>query len=111
MILDGESGGPYHNWRVTTQVIKKELDEIGLFAVDVVTVPPAGRDFTSFTPDWSKYKVIVFNYDAPDGRWPAEVKRSFENYMRNGGGMVTVHAADNAFPGWKAWNEMIGVGG
>ena len=26
MILDGESGGTYHNWRVTTQVLKKELD-------------------------------------------------------------------------------------
>ena len=31
--------------------------------------------------------------------------------MRNGGGLVIVHAADNAFPGWKAFNEMIGVGG
>jgi hypothetical protein len=111
MILDGESGGPYHNWRVTTQVIKKELDETGLFAVDVVTAPPAGADFTSFKPDWSKYRVIVFNYDAPDERWPAGLKTSFENYMRNGGGLVTVHAADNAFPDWKAWNEMIGVGG
>lgn len=111
MILDGESGGPYHNWRVTTQVLKKELDEVGLFDVEIVTAPPAGADFSNFKPDWSKYKVIVFNYDAPDDRWPAELKTSFENYMRNGGGLVTVHAADNAFPGWKAWNEMIGVGG
>ncbi len=111
MILDGESGGTYHNWRVTTQVIKKELDEVGLFEVDVVTVPPAGGDFSSFKPEWAKYKVIVFNYDAPDERWPAEVKSSFESYMRNGGGMVSVHAADNAFPGWQAFNEMIGVGG
>jgi len=31
--------------------------------------------------------------------------------MQNGGGLVTVHAADNAFPGWKAFNEMIGIGG
>jgi hypothetical protein len=31
--------------------------------------------------------------------------------MRNGGGLISVHATDNAFPGWKAWNEMIGVGG
>lgn len=111
MILDGESGGAYHKWRVTTQVLKKELDEVGLFEVDVVTAPSAGGDFTSFKPDWAKYNVIVFNYDAPDERWPAELKTSFENYMRSGGGLVTVHASDNAFPGWKAWNEMIGVGG
>lgn len=111
MILDGESGGTYHNWRVTTQVLKKELEEVGLFQVDVVTAPPADEDFSSFRPDWGKYHVIVFNYDAPDERWPAELKASFESYMRNGGGLVSVHAADNAFPGWKAFNEMIGVGG
>jgi hypothetical protein len=57
------------------------------------------------------YPVVVFNYDAPDDRWPATLKASFEEYMRNGGGLVTVHAADNGFPGWTAFNEMIGVGG
>jgi uncharacterized protein len=111
MILDGESGGTYHNWRVTTQVIKKELDEVGLFDVDVVTAPPASGDFSTFKPDWSKYKVIVFNYDAPAERWPEDLKTSFETYMKNGGGLVTVHAADNAFNGWQAYNDMIGVGG
>ena len=45
MLLDGESGGPYHKWQVTTQVLKKVLDETGLFQVDVVTAPPAGGDF------------------------------------------------------------------
>ena len=51
----------------------------------------------------------MFNYDAPD--WPAWLKDSFERYMKNGGGLVIVHAADNAFPGWKQYNEMIGLGG
>ena len=31
--------------------------------------------------------------------------------MTNGGGMVSVHAADNAFPGWLEFNRMIAVGG
>ena len=31
--------------------------------------------------------------------------------MRNGGGLVVVHAADNAFPDWAAYNEMTGIGG
>ena len=51
------------------------------------------------------------NYDAPDERWPASIKTSFEQYMMKGGGLVAVHAADNAFAGWPAFNEMIGVGG
>jgi hypothetical protein len=111
MILDGESAGTYHKWQLVTPVLKKQLEETGLFKVDVVTAPPATGDFSAFKPDFSKYKVVVFNYDAPDERWSAEVKASFEKYMQDGGGLVSVHAADNAFPNWTAFNEMIGVGG
>jgi len=111
MLLDGESAGTYHQWQLVTPVLKKELDETGLFQVDVVTAPPATGDFSTFKPDFAKYQVVVLNYDAPDERWPAELKASFEKYMQNGGGLVIVHAADNAFPGWMAFNEMIGVGG
>jgi len=111
MLLDGESGGPYHRWQLTTAVLKKQLDETALFQVDVVTAPPAGSSFAAFRPDFTRYQAVVLNYDAPDERWPADLKASFEQYMRNGGGLVIVHAADNAFPGWHAFNEMIGVGG
>ena len=111
MILDGESGGTYHDWQRVTPVLKKMLDETGLFATTVVTAPPAGGDFASFAPAFEQYRAVVMNYDAPDERWPAALKASFEQYVRNGGGFVPVHAADNAFPRWPAFNEMIGVGG
>jgi type 1 glutamine amidotransferase len=111
MILDGESGGPYHQWQIVTPVLKKELDETGLFQVDVVTAPPAGGNFSTFKPEFEKYQVVVWNYDAPDERWPAELKASFEKYVAGGGGFVSVHASDNAFTGWSAFNEMIGIGG
>lgn len=111
MLLDGESGGTYHDWQRVTPVLKKMLDETGLFTTTIVTAPPAKGDFSGFAPDFAKYQVVVMNYDAPDERWPAAVKASFEGYMKNGGGLVSVHAADNAFPGWAAFNEMIGVGG
>ena len=111
MLLDGESAGPYHKWRLTTPVLKKALDETGLFAVDVVTAPSAAGDFSRFAPDFTSYQALVLNYDAPDDRWPATLKAAFENYVKGGGGLVAVHAADNAFPQWTAFNEMIGVGG
>jgi len=111
MLLDGESAGTYHKWRATTPVLKKELDETGLFLVEVVTAPPAGGDFAAFTPGFNRFDVVVLNYDAPDERWPAPLKASFEGFVNGGGGLVVVHAADNAFPGWTAFNEMIGVGG
>ena len=95
MLLDGESGGPYHKWQAITPVLKKQLEETGLFQVDVVTAPPKGADYSSFKPEFGKYKVIVMNYDAPDERWPDALKAAFEQYVKNGGGLVTVHAADN----------------
>jgi len=111
MLLDGEQGGPYHAWQETTPYLKKMLDDAGIFQVDVVTAPPKDGDFSTFKPDWSKYQAIVANYDAPDERWPDALKASFEQYVHNGGGFVSVHAADNAFPNWKEYNLMIGVGG
>jgi hypothetical protein len=110
MILDGESGGPYHDWRQVTPVLKKMLDETGLFKTTVVTAP-ATTDFSTFAPAWAEFGAVVMNYDAPDERWPSALKASFEKYVGDGGGVVAVHAADNAFPGWAAYNEMIGVGG
>jgi uncharacterized protein len=111
MILDGESAGTYHRWDQTTPVLRRALEETGLFKVDVLTAPPAGADFSAFHPRFDQYRAVVVNYDAPDGRWPGELKSSFERYVKQGGGVVMVHAADNAFPGWNAWNRMNGVGG
>ena len=62
-------------------------------------------------PKFSDYRAVVLNYDAPDDRWSDALKTAFDEYVSNGGGLVSVHAADNAFPGWAAFNEMIGVGG
>lgn len=111
MILDGEQGGTYHAWQQTTPYLKKMLEQSGIFEVTVITAPPAETDFSSFKPDWNKYQAIVGNYDAPDERWPDRLKASFEDYIRGGGGFVSVHAADNAFPKWREYNLMIGIGG
>jgi len=109
LLLDGQSSGSYHNWKLTTPVLKAELEETGLFAVTVLTAPPSDGDFTAFKPDFSSYQVVVSNLDSPT--WPTELCREFEQYIAGGGGLVIVHAADNAFPGWPAYNLMTGIGG
>jgi type 1 glutamine amidotransferase len=109
MILDGASAAAYHDWKLTTQIMKRELEDARLFDVTVVSAPSADGDFSNFHPDFGKYQVVVSNYDAQD--WPAPLKAAFKAYMKNGGGLVVVHGADNAFPDWVAYNEMTGVGG
>src|SRR5580704_3793914 len=83
LLLDGQSAGPYHNWQLTTRVLKKELEDCGLFRVTVATSPQCGVDFRDITPAFWKYQVIVLNYDAPD--WPADLRAQFEHYIENGG--------------------------
>lgn len=106
LIVDGQNN---HAWRDTTPVLKKLLDESKLFEASVITTPPKGGDMSAFRPDFAAYDVIVMNYTGDP--WTAETNAAFEKYMRGGGGVVIFHAADNAFPDWKAYNEMIAVGG
>jgi len=106
IIIDGQNN---HDWKATTPVLKKILEETGLFTVDVATAPRQKEEMSSFRPPFSKYKVIVSNYNGE--AWPKETQDDFVKFVRDGGGFVSVHAANNSFPDWLEYNEMIGVGG
>ena len=105
LIVDGQN---YHNWQQTTPVLKKLLEETGLFSVDVATSPPHGQDIEPLSARLRAYNVVVMNYHGDD--WPAATQGALERYMAEGGGLVIVHGASLNFPQWKAFNEMIGLG-
>ena len=106
LIIDGQNN---HDWKATTPVLKKILEDTGLFAVDVATAPAKAQDMDSFKPRISDYQVVVSNYNGEP--WPKETQEAFVNYVKSGGGFVSVHAANNSFPEWKEYNEIIGLGG
>jgi type 1 glutamine amidotransferase len=106
LIIDGQNN---HDWKTTTPILKQILEHTGRFTVDVATTPPAKGDMQLFKPRFADYKVIVSNYNGEP--WSEETKAAFEAYLNGGGGFVSVHAANNSFPQWKAYNEMIGLGG
>jgi type 1 glutamine amidotransferase len=108
MLLTGQSS-IYHDWQKSSRVIDEILDETGLFDVDVVTTPSAGEPMSGFAPRWTDYDAIVMDYDGE--AWPQATETAFENYLSSGGGLVLVHAADNAFPEWGEFQVMAGVGG
>jgi uncharacterized protein len=105
LIVDGQNN---HDWKGTTPLLKKYLEDTGLFTVEVATTPEKG-DLAGFKPEFKKYKLVVSNYNGAD--WPAETQAAFEEFVRGGGGFVSVHAANNSFPNWPAYNQMIGLGG
>ncbi len=106
LIVDGQNN---HDWKTTTPMFKAILEEEDLCKVDVATSPAKGADLSAFAPDFSKYQVVVSNYNGE--LWGDKMRDAFEKYVSGGGGFVPVHAANNAFTEWKAYNEMIGLGG
>jgi len=65
--------------------------------------------WNAWKPDFTTCEVVVSNYNGE--LWPETVRTAFESFVQGGGGFVSVHAANNSFPEWPAYNEMIGVGG
>ncbi len=108
LIVDGQNN--HAVWPTTTKMMKAYLEQTKLFTVDVATAASQGTD-PNFKPDFSKYSVVISNFGHGAAPWPEETQKAFEAYVSNGGGFVVVHAADNSFPEWPAYNEMIGLGG
>lgn len=108
LIIDGQNN---HAWQAMTPPMKADLEHSGRFTVDVATTPgpkAPKSDWQTFRPDFSKYDVVLSNYNGEP--WPEEVQKALESYVAGGGGLAVIHAANNAFPDWPAWNQMIGLG-
>ena len=132
LIVDGQNN--HDHWPKITYMIRTYLENSGLFKVDVMRTRYTwnGKKFVSdykisgvpetedldkpkadpgFSPDFQKYDLVVINFGWNAAPWPEQTQKSFENFVKKGGGVVIVHAADNSFPEWPAYNEMIGLGG
>jgi type 1 glutamine amidotransferase len=132
LIVDGQNN--HVQWPKTTYMLKGYLEESELFKVDVYrsTYTWQGAEFiadfpivglpttialeepkpdSDFSPNFSDYDVIISNFGWNAAMWPAATRKAFESYIENGGGLVVFHAADNSFPEWEAYNQMIGLGG
>jgi type 1 glutamine amidotransferase len=112
LLVTGQSNR-YHNWEVSSPIVKRQLEESGRFAVSVQTTPPKGttpnQDMSTFAPRFADYQAVVLDYEGFE--FSAPLKQALVDYIKSGGGLVVLHAADNAFPGWPEYNEMIGLGG
>jgi type 1 glutamine amidotransferase len=108
LIIDGQNN---HDWKKTTPILQTALEKTGRFQVKVVTSPASGQPATawdSFRPKFADFQVVLSNYNGE--LWPEPVQKDLEQFVSQGGGLVIVHAANNAFPQWAEFNKMIGLG-
>ncbi|WP_298474877.1 ThuA domain-containing protein [uncultured Maribacter sp.] len=132
LIIDGQNN--HDQWPKISYMLKEYMETTTLFSVDLNRtaytwkgekhIPQFIIDSLTktealekpkmdpnFAPDFSKYDLVVCNFGWNAASLPEKTKKSFEEFIKNGGGLVVFHAADNSFPEWLAYNQMIGLGG
>ncbi|WP_341227046.1 ThuA domain-containing protein [uncultured Arcticibacterium sp.] len=132
LIVDGQNN--HVQWPKITHMMKDYLEETGKFKVDVKrsaftwqgeefikAFPISGTENTealpksktdpNFKPNFKAYDLVICNFGWNAAPWPDATQKAFEKYIKSGGGLVVIHAADNSFPDWAAYNEMIAIGG
>jgi hypothetical protein len=103
LILTGENN---HDWRATTPVLRDILERTGRFEVRV-NEEVRGCGFETFAP----YDVLLLNYNIGKTQpfwWDNRTREALLDFVRNGKGLVSFHASNNAFDGWTEYDKLIG---
>lgn len=101
------TGANNHEWQWTSKEIASALDETGRFEV---TVENDAAAFVATCEDrFARHEldVLVLDYNGP--RWGEAAERAFVAAVRAGLGVAIVHAANNAFPGWTEYEQIVGL--
>jgi hypothetical protein len=92
------SGRNNHDWRTTTPFLRKVLVDSGRFDVRVEEEPVGATEATL-----AAYEVLVLDYDGP--RWGDATEKAVENFVKQGKGLVAIHAANYAFTGLEVLGD------
>lgn len=103
LIITGQNG---HDWKATTPVLRKLLEDTGRFEVRVT------EEFRGAGPETlAPYDVVVLNYyeqKKPELRWGERADRALLDFVRGGKGLVLYHFSTAAFEGWTEYEQMCG---
>lgn len=107
LLLSGQNN---HDWRETHVYLQNIINGSGLFDLDITLTPEKGADSTAWdtwNPHFAEYDAVLIDYNGE--MWPARIKQAFEGYINRGGTAYVIHASNNPFPGWTAYEQMVGL--
>lgn len=107
LLLSGQNN---HDWMETNVFIQDIISKPGLFETTISLTPPKEADqeaWDEWNPEFSEHDVILLDYNGQ--MWPDQVKSNFETFIAEGGTALVMHASNNPFPGWKAYEQMVGL--
>ena len=98
------TGQHQHDWKGTTPVLRKILEDTGKFEVRVT------EEFRGAGPETlAPYDVVVVNYSdngRPERRWGPRADAALVDFVKGGKGLVVYHFAMQAFNGWTEFEQM-----
>jgi len=104
LIVTGQNG---HNWRGTTPLLRKILEDTEKFDVRVM------EEFRGAGPETlAPYDLVVLNYferGRPELRWGDRANAALLDFVRAGKGVVVYHFSMAAFDGWSDYEKLSGA--
>lgn len=101
LILTGQNN---HDWARSSPYCKDLMEKTGKFKVDI-TVDPSKTLEDAL--GLKRYQLFFVDYNGP--MWSDLAKKNFVDAVRNGTGVVILHAANNAFTGWTEYEEICAL--
>jgi uncharacterized protein len=101
LISTGQNG---HDWKGTTPILRKILEDTQKFDVRVT------EEFRGGGPETlAPYELVVLNYferGRPELRWGDRADNALVEFVRSGKGLVVYHFSMAAFDGWAEYEKM-----
>ncbi|MEM1221658.1 MAG: ThuA domain-containing protein [Verrucomicrobiota bacterium] len=106
LVITGQNN---HDWKVTNPLIVEILESTGKFEVTVnkkihALKPAKLSQFDVIFSNWNLWKK---RDNIPERlQWSPELRQAYADFVRNGGGHVTLHAGSSTFYDWPEYQEI-----
>jgi type 1 glutamine amidotransferase/HEAT repeat protein len=104
LILSGQNN---HDWKATTPKLISILEPGGRFALEVTEEPEKLTEATL-----AKFDVLLSNWNSfglKNGDWPETARQAYVKFVREGRGVVIVHAGSSSFNNWEDYHKIAGA--
>ena len=105
LIISGQQVA--HNWKGTTPLLRKALEDTGKFEVRVT------EEFRGGGPETlAPYDLVVLNYSGgnrPEMRWGPRADAALLDFVNAGKGLVVYHFTMQSFEGWTEFEKISGA--
>jgi len=105
LIISGQQVA--HNWKGTTPLLRKALEDTGKFEVRVT------EEFRGGGPETlAPYDLVVLNYSGgnrPEMRWGPRADAALLDFVNAGKGLVVYHFTMQSFEGWTEFEKIAGA--